>query len=85
MRIAQFAILVPSVFALAQPAAATKPSNILVVWGDDIGQSNISACTHGVMGYKTPSIDHIAAEGMVFRDTYGEQSCTAVRSSFIMG
>ncbi len=64
--------------------AAEKP-NILVVWGDDIGQSNISQYTHGMMGYKTPNIDRIAQEGMTFTDYYGEQSCTAGRSSFIMG
>ncbi|HCS93055.1 MAG: arylsulfatase [Thiohalocapsa sp. PB-PSB1] len=67
-----------------QPAAAGKP-NILVVWGDDIGQSNISVFTHGMMGYKTPNIDRIANEGMAFTDYYGEQSCTAGRSSFITG
>jgi len=61
-----------------------KP-NILVVWGDDIGQSNISAYTMGVMGYRTPNIDRIADEGMIFTDYYGEQSCTAGRSSFITG
>ena len=64
--------------------AAEKP-NILVIWGDDIGQSNISAYTRGLMGYKTPNIDRIADEGMLFTDYYGEQSCTAGRSSFIMG
>jgi len=64
--------------------AADKP-NILVIWGDDIGQSNISAYTFGLMGYRTPNIDRIAAEGMMFTDYYGEQSCTAGRSSFIMG
>ena len=64
--------------------AADKP-NILVVWGDDIGQSNISTYTHGLMGYQTPNIDRIASEGMTFTDHYGEQSCTAGRSSFIMG
>lgn len=64
--------------------AADKP-NILVIWGDDIGQSNISAYTRGVMGYNTPNIDRIAKEGMLFTDYYGEQSCTAGRSSFIMG
>ena len=67
-----------------QAATSDKP-NILVIWGDDIGQSNISAYTHGVMGYKTPNIDRIAKEGMTFTDYYGEQSCTAGRSSFIMG
>jgi arylsulfatase len=63
----------------------TEKPNILVIWGDDIGQSNISAYTRGVMGYQTPNIDRIAAEGMMFTDYYGEQSCTAGRSSFIMG
>ncbi len=61
-----------------------KP-NILVIWGDDIGQSNLSCYTHGLMGYRTPNIDRIANEGMLFTDSYGEQSCTAGRSSFITG
>ena len=64
--------------------AQEKP-NILVIWGDDIGQSNISAYTMGVMGYQTPNIDRVADEGMIFTDYYGEQSCTAGRSSFITG
>ena len=64
--------------------AADKP-NILVIWGDDVGQSNISAYTRGMMGYHTPNIDRIAKEGILFTDYYGEQSCTAGRSSFIMG
>ena len=63
---------------------SSKP-NILVLWGDDIGQSNISAFTHGLVGYQTPNIDRIADEGMMFTDYYGEQSCTAGRSSFITG
>ena len=62
----------------------TKP-NILVIWGDDVGQSNISAFTRGLVGYRTPNIDRIAGEGMMFTDYYGEQSCTAGRASFIMG
>jgi len=66
-------------------AGEQKKPNILVVWGDDIGQSNISYFTKGMMGYKTPNIDRIAEEGMAFTDYYGEQSCTAGRSSFIMG
>jgi len=65
-------------------AASDKP-NILVLWGDDIGQSNISAYTMGLVGYRTPNIDRIANEGMIFTDYYGEQSCTAGRASFIMG
>ena len=62
----------------------SKP-NILVIWGDDIGQSNLSCYTHGLMGYQTPNIDRIAKEGMLFTDCYAEQSCTAGRSSFITG
>src|ERR1700744_1921266 len=62
----------------------TKP-NILVIWGDDIGISNLSCYTHGLMGYQTPNIDRLAKEGMLFTDSYGEQSCTAGRSSFITG
>ncbi len=68
----------------ASPPPAGKP-NILVIMGDDIGQSNISAYTFGVMGYRTPNIDRIAKEGMMFTDYYAEQSCTAGRSSFITG
>jgi len=59
--------------------------NILVIWGDDIGQSNISAYTMGLVGYRTPNIDRVAQEGMIFTDYYGEQSCTAGRSAFITG
>ena len=73
--------------ALLLPAtllAQDKP-NILVIWGDDIGQSNISAYTMGLVGYRTPNIDRVANEGMIFTDYYGEQSCTAGRSSYITG
>ncbi len=63
---------------------AKKP-NILVMWGDDIGQSNLSCFTKGMMGYRTPNIDRVANEGMVFTDYYAEQSCTAGRASFITG
>src|SRR5262245_22702543 len=62
-----------------------KKPNILVIFGDDIGQSNVSAYTNGLMGYHTPNIDRIAREGMFFTDYYAEQSCTAGRSSFITG
>src|SRR5262245_33639513 len=65
-------------------AQAAKP-NIVIIWGDDIGQSNISAYSHGVMGYKTPNIDRVAQEGRMFTDYYAEQSCTAGRASFITG
>ncbi len=63
---------------------ADKP-NILVIWGDDIGITNLSCYSDGLMGYRTPNIDRIAEEGMRFTDSYGEQSCTAGRSSFITG
>src|SRR5262247_53085 len=65
-------------------ADAKKP-NILIIWGDDIGQSNLSCFTKGLMGYRTPNIDRIASEGMLFTDYYAEQSCTAGRAAFIMG
>ncbi|MCB1772644.1 MAG: sulfatase-like hydrolase/transferase, partial [Gammaproteobacteria bacterium] len=74
-----------AILACAGAAFAADKPNILVVWGDDIGQSNISYFTHGLMGYQTPNIDRIASEGMTFTDYYGEQSCTAGRSSFITG
>jgi arylsulfatase len=61
-----------------------KP-NIVIIWGDDIGQSNLSCYSDGLMGYRTPNIDRIANEGMRFTDSYAEQSCTAGRSSFITG
>ena len=66
-------------------SAADKKPNIVIIWGDDIGQSDVSAYTHGLMGFKTPNIDRIAKEGMMFTDYYGEQSCTAGRASFITG
>src|SRR5215213_7842298 len=59
--------------------------NILVIWGDDIGITNLSAYSDGLMGYRTPNIDRIAEEGMRFTDCYGEQSCTAGRTAFITG
>ena len=75
----------------AAPAATTttapsgRKPNILVILGDDIGQTNVSAYSFGVMGYSTPNIDRIANEGMMFTDYYAEQSCTAGRASFITG
>jgi arylsulfatase A-like enzyme len=70
---------------LSEAQAQEKKPNILVIFGDDIGQSNISAYTHGLMGYQTPNIDRIAREGMLFTDYYAENSCTAGRSTFITG
>jgi arylsulfatase A-like enzyme len=67
------------------PAPAGQRPNILVIFGDDIGQTNISAYSFGLVGYRTPNIDRIAREGMMFTDYYAEQSCTAGRSTFITG
>jgi len=78
-------VLLAGMLAWTTAQAQTDKPNILVVWGDDVGQSNISAYTHGLVGYQTPNIDRIAKEGMTFTDYYGEQSCTAGRSSFITG
>ena len=64
---------------------ADKQPNILVIWGDDIGITNLSCYSDGLMGYRTPNIDRIANEGMRFTDSYGEQSCTAGRAAFITG
>ena len=83
-----FSLLIAAVAltcAIAPAHAADKKTNIVIIWGDDIGQSNISAYSMGLMGYRTPNIDRIAREGMIFTDYYGEQSCTAGRASFITG
>ncbi|GAK23277.1 LOW QUALITY PROTEIN: arylsulfatase [Vibrio sp. JCM 19052] len=81
----RLAILAAAFIGATSSSIAAEKPNILVIWGDDIGQSNISAYTFGLMGYKTPNIDSIAKEGMMFTDYYGEQSCTAGRSTFITG
>src|SRR5215831_15720111 len=79
------AVLLMSIACGHAEAQAPQKPNIVIIWGDDIGQSNISAYSFGVMGYKTPNIDRIAKEGMLFTDSYAEQSCTAGRASFITG
>ena len=79
------AIAVASLSSFAPAHAQTPKPNVVIIWGDDIGQSNISAYSHGLMGYKTPNIDRVAKEGVMFTDYYAEQSCTAGRASFITG
>jgi len=81
------ALAATAVLAAAMPAQAApgKPPNILIIWGDDIGQFNTSAYNMGMMGYRTPNIDSIAQEGALFTDWYGQQSCTAGRAAFITG
>jgi arylsulfatase A-like enzyme len=71
--------------AAEQQAAAGAKPNLLVIFGDDVGQTNLSAYSFGVVGYRTPNIDRIAKEGMMFTDYYAENSCTAGRSTFITG
>jgi arylsulfatase len=82
-----FAVIIVGLAFIAGPtfAAEQKKPNILIIWGDDIGQSDISAYSMGLMGFKTPNIDRIAKDGVMFTDFYAEQSCTAGRSSFITG
>src|SRR5450759_2354233 len=86
-------ILLGSFAVIAATTAVTAPAvaqqqqrpNIVIIWGDDIGQSDINTYSHGRMGFKTPNIDRIAKEGVMFTDYYAEQSCTAGRASFITG
>ncbi len=84
---AKIALICAALFgpALAQAQESAAKPNILVIFGDDVGQSNLSAYTHGLVGYKTPNIDRIASEGMMFTDYYAENSCTAGRATFITG
>ena len=86
-RLLSFAAALGVAFTTAPATAqeAAKKPNILVLWGDDIGQFNLSAYNMGMMGYKTPNIDSIAKEGALFTDWYGQQSCTAGRAAFITG
>jgi arylsulfatase A-like enzyme len=70
---------------VAQAQTSGKKPNILVVFGDDIGITNLSTYSQGLMGYETPNIDRIANEGLKFLHYYGEQSCTAGRSAFLTG
>jgi arylsulfatase A-like enzyme len=88
MSIIKKVLLGVGLIATATSAFATKDTskpNILAIWGDDIGPFNISAYNNGMMGYSTPNIDRIANEGILFTDSYGDQSCTAGRAGFITG
>ena len=76
--------LIVLVFTILPASAQDKP-NILVIWGDDIGWSNVGAYNRGMMGYETPNIDSIANEGILFTDAYGQNSCTAGRAAFVTG
>ncbi|MGB7159718.1 MAG: arylsulfatase [Tepidisphaeraceae bacterium] len=86
-------VFVTLLFVCAVAQAQENPSassgqgkpNILIIWGDDIGTTNVSAYSDGLMGYTTPHIDRIANEGVRFLHYYGEQSCTAGRAAFLTG
>ncbi|WP_239947604.1 arylsulfatase [Dyella terrae] len=86
--VAAFAMQPPAVQAQSaadDASAGNEKPNILVIFGDDVGISNLSAYSMGMTGYRTPNIDRIAREGMIFTDYYSENSCTAGRSTFITG
>jgi arylsulfatase A-like enzyme len=78
-------LVVAAAALLVHGAQAAEKPNILVIFGDDIGWFNPSAYNMGMLGYRTPNIDRIAREGVLFTDAYGQQSCTAGRSAFITG
>ena len=80
-----FVCAVVALGSLGLAAQAADRPNFVIIWGDDIGQSNVSAYSRGVMGYQTPNIDSVARDGMLFTDYYAEQSCTAGRAAFITG
>ena len=89
-KLALGALAVSSVFAggsatLHAQASSAKPPNIIVIMGDDIGMWNIGAYHRGLMAGKTPNLDKLAKEGMLFTDYYAEASCTAGRANFITG
>jgi arylsulfatase A-like enzyme len=80
--------LLVAVMAMSSPAAAQqqqRPPNILVIMGDDVGWFNVGTYHRGMMSGKTPNLDKLASEGMMFTDYYAEASCTAGRANFITG
>ncbi|WP_367871647.1 arylsulfatase [Luteolibacter sp. Populi] len=81
----RIAALACGLLAIAAASAQEKKPNILVLWGDDVGVTNISAYSDGLMGYSTPNLDRLAKEGARFLHYYGEQSCTAGRAAFLTG
>jgi arylsulfatase len=83
--LAAITLAAPVLTSAAVQAQRPRKPNIVIIWGDDIGQSNVSVYSRGMMGYQTPNIDRVANEGVMFTDYYAEQSCTAGRASFITG
>jgi arylsulfatase A-like enzyme len=85
LSLALICVLIPSGSAQSPARSSITKPNIVIIWGDDIGQSDVSAYSMGLMGFRTPNIDRVAHEGVIFTDYYAEQSCTAGRASFITG
>src|ERR1700751_351585 len=90
LRIARYGVSVLTTMAVLIGAgrslqAQEKKPNILVIMGDDIGMWNIGANHRGMMAGKTPNLDKLAKEGMLFTDYYAEASCTAGSANFITG
>src|ERR1700721_453628 len=79
------ALAVPIAFGGGAALAQTPKPNILVIMGDDVGWFNVGAYHRGMMSGKTPNLDRLAAQGMLFTDYYAEASCTAGRANFITG
>src|SRR4030081_2194354 len=77
--------LIAAFIAVSPQAADNKKPNIVVIMGDDVGMWNIGAYHRGMMAGRTPNLDKIAKEGMLFTDYYAEASCTAGRANFITG
>src|SRR5205809_1429476 len=81
----QWAVALCVAFIVTAAQAQDKKPNILFIMGDDIGMWNIGAYHRGMMAGRTPNLDKLAKEGMLFTDYYAEASCTAGRANFIMG
>src|SRR6476659_6276914 len=82
---ALLAVGMAAVVTAAPVVAQEKKPNILVIMGDDVGWLNIGAYHRGMMSGKTPNLDKLASQGMMFTDYYAEASCTAGRANFITG
>ena len=80
-----YPVLLFGLLSTSTAQVATDKPNILVIWGDDIGQDNISAYHRGLLANRTPNLDRIANEGALFTDMSAQQSCTAGRAAFMLG
>ena len=83
IRIYSMMLVLAGIFSLG--AFAQDKPNILIIFPDDVGWSNVSAYGNSVMGYTTPNIDRIAKHGIMFTEHYAQPSCTAGRAALITG